>query len=393
VGYPSRSGRAQRTRLARSLVAALLGAVAALICATEAQAQPVLLSWDAPASCPTAEVVLAKVEALLASDESAPTAQVRARARVVRGASEYRLSLVLDTDKHHAARELRARRCSEFVDTAAWLIALAINPMIEAEASAEPARETSASAPAPGTTRSAGPRAAASTKQPTGVAEGSRLHTGSAPNAPLHADAPRQPSPAPVSTARVEPTHDSAGPTVEVTSKRGPALPRSYRVGAVGGVFRGAGADVQAALGAFAGLSVGWSYTQLRFSGLLPRELHPAPEASARVWSLELELAQCALWGNATVRAGPCLGLAGLHTRASVQVQGRDTDSAALWGLGSAGLQAFWRLPRHVELVFGMGAGLPLSRRPRFIVEGLGVIAAAQPWSLDARLGLAFVGP
>jgi hypothetical protein len=151
----------------------------------------------------------------------------------------------------------------------------------------------------------------------------------------------------------------------------------------------GDGAGVQATLAAFLGYSVGLFYSQARVQGSLPREVAVGTTGKYRVWALTSELSECALFGT-SLRVGPCLGIALVRSAAQVEGLTSARDRTYLWAAAEAGLQLFWLLPRHVELSLGAAARLPVTPRPRYVVEGLETVGSAQAWSADVRVGVGF---
>jgi hypothetical protein len=393
VGYLLRGVRAQRTRLEGWYFAVFCGVLAMLVQVGSAHAQgPALtLRWQAPRGCPDADSVQARVLALIGEGQAHASTALLAHATITQLRARYQLSLSLEQAGHRAVRVLRAAQCAELADTAAWLIALTVNPAIEQSQGAAPSAQSNAPAASTGSGADrpgvAVERERVAPRTPA-AEQAKAVSAGRAAVATPVADPERSASPS-------QGGQNSGGsPPPEAPSRYGTSrrpAPRSLSLGVLAGLFLGAASVVQASVGAHAGVGVGWSYSQLRLSGLLPREFDVTGGGSARLWSLSLDLTQCALWGDA-VRAGPCLGLSGLRTRADVRGLASATDRVGYWGIATAGLQLFWRLPRRLALVVSGAVGVPVSRRPRFVVEGLGTLAAARAWSLDARLGLAFAG-
>jgi hypothetical protein len=363
----------------------------ALCARAPAAAQPGLLEWQAPPSCERRAAVELKIRQFLGKEPAAP---LRAQVRIERARGRYHLRLVLELGTHRAERTLHAANCDELSDTVAWLIALAINPQLEpssneAQARAGTAQEVRAEAETEAAPRGDGardsPLPSDSEREPHGVDSQERMPEARSSDAvkPVAPEASKQ-------AARESGSAQEGRSRLSIVSKsseRDRAL--VLRAGANAGVFTGGPSGPQAALGAFIGLSLGWSHTQARFSGLLPRQVEIGPSASANIWSLMFDLTQCALWGQ-RVRAGPCLTLAGLRTMAEVRGISQPTHQAALWANTAAGLQLFWRIAHHLELSLSVSAGIPISPRPRFSVQGLGPVVAAKAWSSDARLGLSF---
>jgi hypothetical protein len=363
----------------------------ALCARAPAAAQPGLLEWQAPPSCERRAAVELKIRQFLGKEPAVP---LRAQVRIERVRGRYHLRLVLELGTHRAERTLHATNCDELSDTVAWLIALAINPQLEPSSNEAQVRastaqevraeaETEAATPGGDVARASPP--SSSELQQDGVnSEGKAQATRS-----TDAVKPSAPEASQQAAHESESAQEGHGRLSIVSKSSASEHKRVLRAGANAGVFTGGPSGAQAALGAFIGLSLSWSHTQARFSGLLPRQVDIAPSASANIWSLMFDLTQCALWGQ-KVRAGPCLTLAGLRTMAEVRGISQPTHQAALWANTAAGLQFFWRIAHHLELSLSVGAGIPISPRPRFSVQGLGPVVAAKAWSSDARLGLSF---
>lgn len=393
VVHSSRVSRALHTRPVRVALQGLLFFCVALAPRAPAAAQGVTLRWEAPSGCATAEMVAAKLRELVGDESLTTASSVRVRAHVQiealhaprttqgdRTGVRYRLQLWLTVGARHAHRSLHSQRCEELTDAAAWLIAVAVNPNISAPHSAG---AEAAAAVAVATARAADTadhEALAAAKQ-----EQSPPHEDRSPDGREHAQgsAPPAREPAKMRIKANAAKDVSAKPTRRPWSRAGHA-------GVAAGSFSGGPSGVQASLGAFGALSVGGSYTQARISGLLPRSVEVAPGASARFWSLQLDLSQCALWGDGRVRAGPCLSLGALRTSANTKGLSRAAEQAVWWATASAGLQLLWLLGHQLELSVAAGAGIPVSARPSFTVEGVSSATSAKAWSSDARIGLSF---
>ncbi len=362
----------------------------ALCARATAAAQPGLLQWQAPPSCERRAAVELKIRQFLGEEPPAP---LQAEVRIDRVRGHYRLRLVLEMGTHRAERTLHGANCDELSDTVAWLIALAINPQLSPPSNAAQASHSAAQdvrAEAEAATREGGRTQAndpaRSEPKQTAAGDSGKTPAARSPDAatPNAQDSRTQ------AANEGESAQASRGRLSIVSKGSESQYARVLRAGANAGVFTGGPSGAQGALGAFIGLSLGWSHTQARFSGLLPRQVDIAPGASANIWSLTLDLTQCALWGQ-KIRAGPCFTLAGLRTAAEVRGISQPTHQAALWANAAAGLQFFWRVAPHLELSLSVGAGIPISPRPRFTVQGVGPVIAAKAWSSDTRLGLSFV--
>lgn len=309
----------------------------------------------------------------------------------------YRLQLVLDVEGHRASRVLRAERCEELADTAAWLLALALNPelALPEQGTTPPEHElpTTTGAKAdrdePAATEAQGPE-----EPRTGTQDTAQVTAPDAPKA-RGAEAPKKPDSTPQptrSTTRLPAVRTREEP--EPTAPRTPRAPwpRAYRAGGAAGVYLGSGVGAQATVAGYAGLGVGFSYTQLRLAGLLPRAREVADDVSIRLWSLELELSECALWGG-RVRTGPCVSFAALRTAGDSRGVQQAEHGSAFWGVLGAAWAMFVRVRGRLELSLAATAGVSVTPRPRFTVDGLGPVVTADAWTGQARIGLGFASP
>lgn len=144
---------------------AWLVTLAAIAATSVVRAQAVELEWSAPRECPSRNVVL---DAL---PERVRAVALRARAEVVRGAGEYRLTLQLESRSGVAHRTLRHARCAELAEAAAVLIALALENEASAAAPAAPASAGPAAPAAPEPSQpAASPAVPPAEQQPASVA-------------------------------------------------------------------------------------------------------------------------------------------------------------------------------------------------------------------------------
>lgn len=111
--------------------------VTAVARAEEPPPLPLELAWEAPAGCPDAASVTARVEAILRGPPAAPVAVV-ARGKVERAGATFRLALTLRTGDLEETRAIDAGSCAALAEAAAVVVALAIDPSKE-DASPEPA--------------------------------------------------------------------------------------------------------------------------------------------------------------------------------------------------------------------------------------------------------------
>jgi hypothetical protein len=131
-------------------------------------------------------------------------------------------------------------------------------------------------------------------------------------------------------------------------------------------------------------------YSELALSVLLPQREELAGGGVVRSWSLELGLRECVLWGT-RLRWGPCLTLDGLRTVGHAEgLSTTQPDQALFWAVAGLALRAAWNVRGSLELTLAGGAGLPISPRPRFTVEGVGEVApvSALPGYVRISLGV-----
>ncbi|MBI2394303.1 MAG: hypothetical protein HYV09_32325 [Deltaproteobacteria bacterium] len=158
------------------------------------------LTWNAPDSCPDRAYVLAEVARLLGDVHAADDARVRADAMIVRAGATLRLTLA--TRVEQAApweRKLESPNCKALADSAALIIALAVNPSragaappaVSAPSASVAAAASSASAPPPA---SAAPAASTSASPPvaSAVAPAATAVVDSDPGPPPPAREPRR---------------------------------------------------------------------------------------------------------------------------------------------------------------------------------------------------------
>jgi hypothetical protein len=99
----------------------------------------VSLDWKAPPSCPSASAVIGKVRSLVSATTTAAE-RVEARGAVTEPASDGNWQLTLETVQGARTwqRSLRAASCEELADAGALIIALTLDPSLQAEEKVEP---------------------------------------------------------------------------------------------------------------------------------------------------------------------------------------------------------------------------------------------------------------
>lgn len=86
------------------------------------------ITWSAPEGCPNEQVLRAQLARSLTGLPIDPSVQVQAAVAITReDDARYRLDLALDLGEGASERTLRADTCAAAVDTAAWLIAIALD--------------------------------------------------------------------------------------------------------------------------------------------------------------------------------------------------------------------------------------------------------------------------
>ncbi|MFY0531594.1 hypothetical protein [Nannocystis pusilla] len=139
------------------IVAALLTALAR----AADPADPVVVAWQVAEGCPGVDALHAGIRRSLGGLAVERRVPVRVGVVVVREAPQrFRLELQLDAGDGPSERVLTSDTCGAAVDTAAWLIAVAID-VRATDPAAPPSPEITVPEPPPGPTRPAFPRARA----------------------------------------------------------------------------------------------------------------------------------------------------------------------------------------------------------------------------------------
>jgi hypothetical protein len=298
------------------------------------------LSWSAPAACPEQSVVEARLRVLL-GERPDPSA-LRAKAKVLAQRGGYKLTLQLDGDGIRGARVLTGSDCAALAETAAWLVATAIDPAL------------------------------------------GLLPPPAAPEPPPAAVPPEGPPPPPP-----PPPPPAPAPSPK------PESPWVLHASLHGGLWRVMERPVaQGALGLSVGVSRRWLLAELRADLGVPSESEIGQEGTVKASSEALGLAACGLWGS-WLRAGPCVGVHGVrsHARASALLVRDFGVQAAYWAEVRAGAQVAARLAWPVELLVEGGVGAPVTPRPNFTVTGAAETLGTQQLTVYARLGLRFRWP
>ena len=305
------------------------------------------LQWTAPAACPDVEHMRQRVAVWLRVEpELAPgkTANVQASG-VVREtqAGSYTLLLTVTEAGASGTRTLVGKDCQQLGETAAFLIAVAIDP------NAQPPAEGVASEPA--------------------------VDMPAAPSEPAKTVAPVPPPP--------------PSPGKERESSRW-----SLHAAGVAGLWNAALPRLTADFGGSVGFGYGILLAELRGSSALPRRQDIGSQGGGvRSRSESYGLAACALWG-ARFRGGPCTSLSLHVTHAHSEVKMPAPDSHVVWsalGLSAQGVVELVREgPLALELFGEAGGSAAISPRPSFHLDGPMDALTGSRLAYSAWLGLRF---
>lgn len=340
VKFQQFSGNAPCSTWRPMRVSAVLLGVAACLCAPPASA--VELSWEAPAGCPDRANVEQRIQKLLAG--ASEKSKVSAEGVVTATKSGYRLALTTTRDGTRGERILDDKSCEALAESAALIVAMAIDPAIALTIDEPPPPPP----PPPATTTEPEPPA-----PPPPVAP------------PPKADTP---SPAPVA------------PPV-----REPLRPRF--VVAAGGDVLGY-VFPRAALGA--SLSVGTIIGPFRFDlagRYSPLSEHSLDAPAGASGSFELLLGQARaawLWSLGGFELGPAVGFEAGRARGRGHGVSTSLEARTPWLAGSFGALASHRFGRYA-LSGEVSLIAPLTR-PAFIIEGAGTVHT--PAAVAIRAGL-----
>lgn len=343
--HPMRSSRPPLLALC-----VVLSSAAAIAPALARAQNGLALDWRAPDECPTAQTVQSMVAEFLGTDPGTARA-IRADASVERDAqNRYWLLLRIDNSGQQTERSLSDPDCATLARASALLIAIAINPEVEARVAAQPLVAPPVTAP---------PVAAQ-------------------PVVPPPASPPPPPPPVPA-----EPADKSEGALV---LQPGAELRGVLDAGTLHGTGFGFG-------GAFT-LRVGMLRLALGAQWFLPRSIALATPDSgnAHLNAATTVTRACVAWTVSRFDLGPCavleLGLIWGDTRGI-----QDPSSGhALWLSFGGGVQARWHFMRGGSL-FVDGALLAPHVRRRFYVnteEGQVSVHQVPPATGRVGVGIAY---
>jgi hypothetical protein len=295
--------------------------------------QGLALTWNAPAGCPSADNVQARISGLLGGDASAArVADVRASGQVERVDGGFRLLLSMGIAGAPSSRVIEARTCDELAGAAAIAIALLARSTLN-----DPSATSGEEPP------------------PTSPSD-------SAPKSP--------PTPSPEPTAPA--ASDSATPT------SGPDAPAGglHAVLDVPIGLAGWGSLPSTALGLGAGLGLRWKALRVVAWGELWAPQNSEVAGFTAHYALQSARAEACLvqsWHG--VELGPCLGSA--VQRLKGDGVGSDvfspSSSSTLWFSGLAGIFVSLPTPGFATLrLFGEASVLVSPVRPRFVIDQFG---------------------
>jgi hypothetical protein len=384
-------------RLLRALSwCVLLGRAAPL----SAQPLALELDWQAPVACADEAAIRARVGQLLVQSSANPGA-LRVRGRVERRVSHFRLVLRLDVHGRHAERELRSADCRSLSETAAWLVAVAVDPGLHPPllAAGDEAANGAAAKQAPAALSGA-------QAQPTVAAQASPDASSSAPQAakasadasstaPQAAQTSPDASPAAASAASVAASSAQASHPSQPAHAPAGALPLGWGGGVYTGLWAAGLFGPAVSLGLRGGVRLAWATLELTAAEHFERSqaLAGVPGVSSNASSQELGLAACALWG-ARVRMGPCGVLTGVSSQVRVEGVASGTHPrTALWASGGLGLALGYSIYGSLELRLDAGLWAPISARPRFNLAPVGAVGEIAPLGGSVRVGAGFILP
>ncbi|HET9956513.1 MAG TPA: hypothetical protein VFQ61_18535 [Polyangiaceae bacterium] len=333
------------------------------------------MSWDAPAGCPTGEVVQERIRELLGS-AAAKATHLQAQGKIVRAKGRYRLTLTTLQDGGGASeRTIESSSCSDLAGAAAVTLGLWIRFELAAEQraseSAQPRESEGAQAGA------SGERAAPNDSAAAATADKPASESRATPE-------PQTPD---VSKENAERSH--ADDSVSDASKLH-LLVHAPLIGVEAGPLPG--------LRPSAGLALGFRLRRWRAllgaRATLGETIWASgnPRRGAELQRLTAELRGCYGFGEDRFEFSPCLFLA-VERVAAKGVGGDEivTSSGRTFLLAPGlGVLGNLHLTSSLGLFVSLGAQIETSR-PRLVVEGLGQIRQLAQLGLAAHMGLEWI--
>lgn len=354
-------------RLRYALGGALL--IAALPCPARAET-PLELDWQAPAGCPQAGSVRARVRALL-GDAAQEMARLHAAGRVERVERGYRLTLSVHEAGAARERVIESTSCSDLAGAAAVALGLWLRrePGSARDASAPSSGATSSSGATPTGSSSSGAATSSNGTTPTGAASAPTSSSGASASEKSARDA---------TSSRERDQPPTAMPSESPASEppAGPSSPRQWRAfvrAPLGALDLGRLPSASLGWGADLGIRSGdwrWGGGARIFKNqtLWSRQF---PEIGAEVERFTAEVRACRRWLGARLELSPCVALAVDRSTISgvgpnVAARAERTTSFAFGAGGSAHLHA----TQWLALVGSATLSFE-SARPRLSIAGL----------------------
>ncbi len=300
---------------------------------------PLVLTWDAPATCPEKAFVESEVLRLLGGSAASETERLTAKARVTEAGDVWRVDIDAARGATRTTRTFRGNECASVARAAALMIALVINPalIVDPKELAAPSE--------PPTPKISGPVSA---------------------QEPKKQEAPPTPPP----TRRSLEVFASVGAMADVHT-----LPK---------------------VGFGPTLALGISIERVTLeatAAFAPNRDMPLTDKAgvgATFQKLSVGTRSCVLALHSELTLGPCLGIEASQVRAKsfgIQVPG---ESMIRWAEGLAGGQLGWRFSAHFGVRLDAGAGVLLARRdvriaPYGEVHRLGPVTGRFALSTEVR--------
>jgi hypothetical protein len=321
-----------------------------LLAGSSVNAQELSVRWQAPASCPSEAELRSHVVELLERIGANPTG-IQVRGRVRSTGNDWTLRLTLTVATQVSVRELHAGDCQSLSTAAVELMRLAFDRGLTEEAPSE-------------------------SQQPGGTDTPAAEAAASSVGDDVQASEPAQTT-----------TPAEAPPSLQPPAAT-PAF--GWRLGVSSGVFAAGLAGAQLTAGLRFGVELSGIVLDAYGSWHFARSLQlTAATAEFDFDTREVGLSSCRLWGE-VLRAGPCVVVAALHTRASSSASTADSRSM-FWGTVAVSGLVSYPLSDLVELRLDAGVWLPITQRPLFVVNVGGsetTVGEASSYGAFARLSL-----
>lgn len=342
--------------------ATTLAAFGVLLGSARARAQSnerVTLTWQAPAGCPSADDVRARVREL-AGAASAAGSQLRAEATVMRGPDgRFHLKLIVHADETTGERHIDGRSCEDLAGAAAVNLVLLLEssqPSAANRAAPPNHREGDAAVAAPDSSQPAAARA-----QNIADPESDEPQAPAAPPAPQSESSPRTWR----ALLQLPLASVSFGPLPQPSF--GFALGAGIRLG-------------------------GW--TLLAEAGAWLQQTLPAAAregVSADVDRVDASLRTCHTFPSGSFELAPCIRVSLRHiwVRGSGAHVSARTEEAT-WIAPGIGAQVGLPLGDWLRLVAGLDAQLETSR-PRISIDGVGEVDQLSPASVTFAVGTEWI--